>query len=309
MDVSIGICAYNEEHTIGNLLDDLVMQFVPDPFRIMEIIVVSSGSSDGTNKIVKKFAAKDSRIKLVVEKERRGKAHALNTFLNIAKGDILVIISADTRLGDKALLRLLRAIKEDVGGACANTVPKSKNSSILHTFYQFLWKAHNRMLFKEMNKGTLSHLGGDMWAIRKGIIRKIPAWVINDDAYIGIMLKRKGWKITFVRNAKVFINSPSNPVDFIRQRKRILIGHRQIEKKVGVAPTTIGALALRKPHYSMLVLIEELKSHKIIDYPKIAIGILLEVLCNLLATLSIRKMDLYVLWKQVRSTKTDVPKD
>ncbi len=31
-----------------------------------------------------------------------------------------------------------------------------------------------------------------MWAMRKGMIAKIPPNIINDDAFIGITLKRKG---------------------------------------------------------------------------------------------------------------------
>ena len=52
MDVSIGIMAYNEEKNIGNLLKTLLKQNLS---FVKEIIVVNSGSTDKTAKIVKKF--------------------------------------------------------------------------------------------------------------------------------------------------------------------------------------------------------------------------------------------------------------
>lgn len=303
MDVSIGICAYNEENNIGNLLNNLQRQSIPKPFRIREIIVVSSGSDDKTDEIVQKIAEKDARIKLVSERERRGKAHALNLFLEKAKGEILVVVSADTEPKNGSVAKLLEALKGDVGGACAKTIPCCKKKTVLSVFYNFLWRVHNRMLFKEMLNGDLSHLGGDMWVIRNGIIAKIPSNIINDDAFIGITIKRKGWRVVFVPEAEVFIRSPCTPLEYISQRERVLIGHKQIEKTVGIVPTTIGAMAFKKPHYSTKILVEELKLQKINDYAKILVGIFLEAISNILALVNSRKVESYLVWKQIRGTK------
>lgn len=303
MKVSVGICAYNEEENIGNLLSNLQNQQVPKPFKIIEIIVVSSGSTDKTDEIVQKMAKKDARIKLIVERERKGKAHALNLLLKNAKGDILVVVSADTEPKKDALTRLLKAIKNNVGGACAKTVPHYKNPTVLNVSYSFLWKVHNRMLLNETINGALSHLGGDMWAIRKGIVTEIPSNIINDDAFIGITIRRKGWKIVFVPEAEVFIKAPHTPLEYINQRERILIGHKQIEKTTGTPPTTIGALAFKKTSYSMKILVEELKMQKIKDLIKICVGIFLEMVSNILALINLKKTSDYLIWKQIRGTK------
>jgi cellulose synthase/poly-beta-1,6-N-acetylglucosamine synthase-like glycosyltransferase len=299
----VGICAYNEENNIGNLLNNLCRQYIPKPFRITEIIVVSSGSTDRTDEIVKKMAEKDARIRLISEKERKGKAHALNLFLEKAKGEILVVVSADTEPKDGSVARLLEAIKDDVGGACAKTIPLYRKNTVLSVFYNFLWRVHNRMLFKEMKNGELSHLGGDMWAIRSRIVTRIPPNIINDDAFIGITIKRKGWKVVFVPNAEVFIRSPCTPLEYITQRERVLIGHKQIEKTVGTVPTTIGAMALKKPHCATKIIVEELKFQKISDYIKIFVGIFLETISNILALINLKKMESYLVWKQIRGTK------
>ena len=75
VSVTIGIPAYNEEANIGHLLKSLIKQKEED-FKIDKIIVSSDGSTDRTIEIVKSF--KDSRIKLLDNKKRRGQASRQN---------------------------------------------------------------------------------------------------------------------------------------------------------------------------------------------------------------------------------------
>jgi cellulose synthase/poly-beta-1,6-N-acetylglucosamine synthase-like glycosyltransferase len=303
LKLSIGICAYNEENNIGILLKNLSGQNFPRTFELNEIIVVSSGSTDRTNKIVNELAEKNSRIKLIKEKERTGKAQALNIFFENAKGNILIVISADTKPTRASLAKLVESIKPNVGGACAQTLPINENRNTLEFCYSFLWKIHNRVLCEESRNGTLSHLGGDMWAIRKGIADKIPKNVINDDAYLGIKLKQQGWKIIFVPNAEVYIRAPTTPIEYLQQRERIIIGHKQLQEVTGVTPTTIGALAFKKPTFSLKIFANEIKTYKIIDYPKILLSLFLEITAQTLARINFSNKNAYLKWKQIRGTK------
>jgi glycosyltransferase involved in cell wall biosynthesis len=58
--VIVGICAYNEEKTIGGLLSSLLNQSLSN-FIINKIIVVASGCTDRTEDIVREFAKKKAR--------------------------------------------------------------------------------------------------------------------------------------------------------------------------------------------------------------------------------------------------------
>src|SRR3989304_4637276 len=93
LSVSVGICAYNEEKNICNILASLLGQRCAH-VHIEEIIVVSDGSTDQTNEIVRNFSDHD-KIKPIIFKERRGKFAAINEFLKNAKSSILVLSSAD----------------------------------------------------------------------------------------------------------------------------------------------------------------------------------------------------------------------
>ena len=54
---------------------------VQDIIQIQQIIVVASGCNDRTVPIVQACAHKDSRIKLIEQAQRQGKASAINLFL------------------------------------------------------------------------------------------------------------------------------------------------------------------------------------------------------------------------------------
>jgi biofilm PGA synthesis N-glycosyltransferase PgaC len=97
-EISIGICAYNEGKNIGKLLNNILEeQNLKEPF---EILVVASGCTDNTIDIVQNYHKKYPEIHLFVEKERKGKASAINRILSDAKGKVTIFVSADT-LPDK----------------------------------------------------------------------------------------------------------------------------------------------------------------------------------------------------------------
>src|SRR6266478_1466557 len=91
---SLGIMAYNEEVNIGRLLASAVSQTFSTVI-LTEIIVVASGCADNTEGVVRSWAERDSRIRLLTQAKREGKASAVNQFLAEAKEKILVLCSAD----------------------------------------------------------------------------------------------------------------------------------------------------------------------------------------------------------------------
>src|SRR5579875_1476392 len=72
--VSILIAAYNEEDSIGRKLNEtLALRYPADK---LEVLVVSDGSSDRTDEIVR--SCSDSRVRLLRVEGRRGKTNAQN---------------------------------------------------------------------------------------------------------------------------------------------------------------------------------------------------------------------------------------
>ena len=100
------IYGYNEEANIEALLNRILDQELQN-VDIREIIVVSSGSTDATEDIVRSFMDREPRLRLLVEEERLGKASAINLFLQHQSERVLVICSADLLPKDDAIEKLI----------------------------------------------------------------------------------------------------------------------------------------------------------------------------------------------------------
>src|SRR5437879_6389159 len=88
--VTVVVPVYNEERMIGDALEHLLD--VDYPRHRLQILVVSDASSDGTDEIVRSFAAQG--VELVRVPVRRGKTAAENAAGRVARGEIVVNIDA-----------------------------------------------------------------------------------------------------------------------------------------------------------------------------------------------------------------------
>jgi len=88
--ISVVMPTYNDDHYIGEALDDILNQTYKD----FELLIVDDGSTDNTSQILKQYAAKDSRIK-VFRKENGGTGSALNYGFARATGEFGTWVSSD----------------------------------------------------------------------------------------------------------------------------------------------------------------------------------------------------------------------
>ena len=106
--VSVIIPVYNVEKYLGECLDSVLGQTLRD----IEVICVDDGSTDGSPAMLEKYAARDSRVK-VLRQENSGAGAARNAGLSVASGDYLFFCDPDDWC-DRNMLRDMhrRAIKD-----------------------------------------------------------------------------------------------------------------------------------------------------------------------------------------------------
>lgn len=288
----VGICAYNEENNIGRLLENLTTkQALP---RDAKIVVVCSGCTDKTPQIVKEFAAKDSRIKLVTEKRRRGKAHALNKLFETAKksSEILILTNADAIPAEGSIEKLVTKLSESKAGAAfAQPTPFTGSSGLSDKIVRAIWRLHHIVSAYKTPK-----LSGELCAIHTDCLQRIPENVATDEPYIELAIRRQGYRVVYVPEARVYIRGPNNPVDLMKQRKRIWIGHMQIESTTGFKVSTANFLGIFKT-------LSLLKPHEVLY---IFFGGFLELIAYLEAKSAFRRHSIPYAWEPIKSTKTQV---
>jgi biofilm PGA synthesis N-glycosyltransferase PgaC len=221
-NISIGIPAYNEEANIGNLLDCLFKQELPVDIKLEEVIVVTSGCTDRTVDIVREFQKKWNVVKLIVEKERRGHASALNLIFENARGNIIIIGCADTLPTPKAILNLIEPLKmaSDVGAVVGRAVPINsiKNLWGYIAHLTFTWQYYPDILMVDFE---------GLSAVRRQLVERVPLNMINTERYVDAVVRRKGFKVVYAPKAITYTRQPDNLRDFLNQRRRNIFGHLQ----------------------------------------------------------------------------------
>ncbi len=106
--VSVIVPVYNVEKYLGKCLDSIVNQTLKD----LEIICVNDGSPDGSLKILKEYAAKDCRIK-IINKKNGGLSSARNAGLKHATGDYVGFVDSDDWIEPKTYEAAYLAVKNN----------------------------------------------------------------------------------------------------------------------------------------------------------------------------------------------------
>ncbi|MFH1825346.1 MAG: glycosyltransferase [Candidatus Firestonebacteria bacterium] len=228
---SLGIMAYNEENNMGKLLDTLGHQELSE-VEIGEIIVVCSGCTDNTEIIVKEFIDRDKRIKLISQKEREGKASAINLFLKEAKGDVCVLESADTIPDKKTIEVLVNPFRDNkIGMTGGHPTPVDDKNTFLGFTVNMLWDLHHRLALEYPKLGEMVSF--------RNIIKSIPEETAVDEVSLEAQIKEKGYELRYIPEAIVYNKGAETISDFIKQRRRIYAGHLWVKKNQNYVASTM----------------------------------------------------------------------
>ena len=237
-NISIGVMAYNEEKNIERCLIALENQKLKSG-KIIEIIVVSSGSTDKTDDIVRQFEQKNPKIRLITQPERRGKASAINEFLKVAKGDLCIIESADTITKPDTIEKLILPFKnKEIGMTGVHPIPVDEKKGFIGYGIHRLWELHHIIALEKPKCG-------EMIAFRN-IFSKIPSYTAVDEAVIEALVKEVGYKIAYCPDAIVYNKGPENLKDFFKQRVRIATGHKHLYSAKGYSVATLKTSSVLK---------------------------------------------------------------
>ena len=104
--VSVIVPVYNVEDYLKECLDSIINQTLRD----IEIICIDDCGTDNSINILKEYAKKDDRIRIISHKENKGLGPARNTGINEAKGEYISFIDSDDYISRDYLENLYNTI-------------------------------------------------------------------------------------------------------------------------------------------------------------------------------------------------------
>ncbi|NIN66757.1 MAG: glycosyltransferase [Anaerolineae bacterium] len=226
--VSVIVPAHNEETVIGKRLENLLALDYPDDEY--EILVVESGSTDGTLKVVQDAIANRQGeappMKLLREAERRGKASAINLGKRHARGDIILVTDANSAFEPNVLREMMPHFADPKVGAVGGRYVVSNPDNIHTSSESFYWDLEYIMRRGESIVDSACLFHGEINAWRKNLA-EADTDNLSEDLDIAIQIRRAGYKIEYESSALVYEPGATTARDQIRQRKRTTTGTLQ----------------------------------------------------------------------------------
>ena len=216
--VTLIISCYNEAAVIREKLDNALE--LDYPTGRLAILVVSDGSEDETDDIVREYAGQG--VTLIRQEGRLGKTMGLNLAMEQADSDIVVFSDANAIYAPDAIRKLVRNFADDqvgyVVGAALYTDSEAGASARNENLY---WRYE--LAIKAMETRLHSVVGGDgaIYAIRSRLWQPLEQKDIND--FVNpLQIIAQGYRGIFEPQAKCFEETAGEFGKEIARKERIV---------------------------------------------------------------------------------------
>jgi cellulose synthase/poly-beta-1,6-N-acetylglucosamine synthase-like glycosyltransferase len=225
--VSVVLAVHNGEEFIQKKLACLCAMDYPRD--LIEIVVVSDGSTDATEQIVESFA--DRRVRLF-RMPRSGKSAALNVAFRHASGEILFFTDVRQAIHPDAISHLVANFADASVGAVTGELRIINSDSAgqeadLEVYWRYeLWVRRRHSRIDSCFTAT-----GCIYALRRSQAEPIPPDTLTDDAIIPLRAFLRGYRVITEPQAVAF-DYPSVAGGEFRRKLRTLAGLWQLHVRL-----------------------------------------------------------------------------
>jgi cellulose synthase/poly-beta-1,6-N-acetylglucosamine synthase-like glycosyltransferase len=247
--VSVIVAAHDEVEVIADKVANVLASDYPPP--LLELIVASDGSQDGTVE-----AARRAGAALVLDLPRTGKLSALNRGVEASSGDILVFTDADSMFEPGTLRRLVSNFAdEQVGGVAANVVRVVEEDGRPVARGEGLYWRYERLLKRlEDRVGSVVSASGHLYAVRRSCFTPSAQTAGTDDFLISSAVVKQGGRLAFDERALVLVATPEEGRTELRRKVRVMNRGLRSAMALGDAllPTRTGLYAFEVVFHKLL---------------------------------------------------------
>ena len=220
--VSVILPVYNGERWVRAKLESILG--LDYPRDLVQIIVVSDGSTDRTDDLVREFAGQ--RVELV-RVPQGGKALALNAGMARAHGEILFFTDVRQALEKDSLRRLVECFADPSIGVVSGELVIRKGGSTEEADIGLYWRYEKWIRKHQSRLCSVPGATGSIYAMRRSLARPLPAATLNDDMHLPLFALFAGCRVVFEGQAKAY-DYPTALGSEFRRKVRTLAGVYQV---------------------------------------------------------------------------------
>jgi cellulose synthase/poly-beta-1,6-N-acetylglucosamine synthase-like glycosyltransferase len=194
------------------------------PRELLEILVISDGSTDQSEAITEEFAAQGVRL---ISVSRGGKAAALNAGLRRAQGEILFFTDVRQQLDPAALRELVACFGDPAVGVASGELFILDGATREEANVGLYWQYEKWIRRRLSRLDSVLGATGCVYAMRRDLAVEIPEDTLLDDVYLPLAAFFRGYRVILDEGAKAFDVPMPLDTEF-RRKVRTLAGVYQI---------------------------------------------------------------------------------
>jgi biofilm PGA synthesis N-glycosyltransferase PgaC len=222
--VSFVIAVYNGEKFLERKLKAIFAQNYPR--ELMDVLVISDGSTDRTDDIARSFANQGVRF---VRVPHGGKAAALNAGVPLVSGEILVLNDVRQTLDPDCLRNIIACFGDPKVGAVSPQTIIVQGETHEETTTSLYWRYEHWIRLRLTRLDSTFGYSGAFAAIRRSLWTPLPPGTLLDDVYEPLVAFFKGYRILMEPTATMY-DYPTVLHSEFRRKVRLQAGLYQMLK-------------------------------------------------------------------------------
>jgi cellulose synthase/poly-beta-1,6-N-acetylglucosamine synthase-like glycosyltransferase len=243
--VSVLIPVFNAKSYVGPKIDSLLALDYPEDR--LEIILSSDASDDGSDDVIRDYAARHPNIRYLRAEHRSGKPAGINRMLEEATGEVLLMTDIRQPLDPAALRALVAPLSDPAVGAVSGNLVLVGDSGAGAYWHYEKWLRSSESRFR-----SVVGVSGSIYVLRRSDMEPLAHDLILDDLWVPMRLRLQRRKILFEESAMAFDEAFEDQREFGR-KVRTLAGNYQLFARL---PETL--VPFRNPSFF------EVMSHKVL---------------------------------------------
>ena len=184
------------------------------PAGLLDILVVSDGSIDGTNELVANYG--DPRVALLALPPG-GKAVAVTRGLAQITGDIVVLTDVRQEFHPQAIKRMMACFADPSVGVVTGELIIRQGHTLEEHQTGLYWR-YEKCIRRNLNRiDAMLGATGSIYAIRRELAAPVPEGILLDDVYLPFVIAFQGRRIYFEDQAKAYDLPTSLQSEFWRK--------------------------------------------------------------------------------------------